>query len=435
MRLHYIVFLILACLAIRVSNTARAQTNIFLTTPDCYPNCNSEDQLSLLKEGKTEKTVTDAIAQAKKEIRFSIYTFSRKPIFNALITANIERGVRLRGLVDRSQLDSLKPYCEADRCDLASLLPNQDWANLSLTQRIELLEPLDLYKNASLAGKLLLLSFQNEDQIAIRVGSGQNRLMHNKFLIIDDQILQTSSGNWSSTAMSVNFENTIEFHAATQSNTIAAHICAFEAIWDRPARNVSQALALCKITDQVYFTPTNTESQSIEERIFSAIKYSKFSIDISMHHLAHPDIYSALSEATIRGVTVRILLDDDDCPNETPILLRNLINNGSERVYVRYLPTQCKINQLSHNRFGIFDGSLLINGSANWSKAGLKSNYESFQVFSDPNSVDRFRNHFETLYKQAKEKASCRCQLRLSACREQYCRGEFSPQFPRFTSR
>lgn len=431
MRWLSVRFYLYFCLTMLLCNAVLAEDKIFLSSPDCYPHCSSEDQARLLLNGETEKIVLDAIAAAQSEIRFSIYTFSRWPIFRALLAATSERGVKLRGLVDRAQLANLAPYCQNDRCDLSNLIPNQTWENLSVVQRLQIFEPLPLFRNASLAGKLLLLSYKNEQQIAIRVGSGQSRLMHNKFLIIDDQILQTSSGNWSSTAMSVNFENTIELRAPVAKEVIDAHICAFEAIWNQSANSVGQKLAICNLPEKIYFTPTSGSFDTIEKRIMAAIKAATVSIDISMHHLAHPDVIAALSEATLRGVALRILFDDDDCPIRTPDLLRNLISSSLGRAQVRYLPTQCKINQLSHNRFGIFDGKLLINGSANWSKAGLKSNYESFQVFDDPSTIAQFASHFQTLFKQSLDKATCRCSLRQVECRERYCRGEFSPQFPR----
>lgn len=417
----------LMVLSVWMSAVAFARPKISLSYPDCFPQCAAADQHRLLLSGATEQPVIAAMAQAQKEIRFSIYTFSRIPIFKALIEANAQRGVRLRGLVDRAQLANLEPYCRDGACDLSALLPNVNFSVLSIRERLALLEPLAIYQQATLVGRLALLSWRHEDEIAIRVGAGKSRLMHNKFLVVDDQILQTSSGNWSSTAMSVNFENTLEYRAPEDQSVIAAFACAFDTIWQRPEAGTAVGLAQCSLQDHIHFTPATMSSAHIEQRILRAVTEAQRTIDISMHHLAHPEVYERLAIAAQRGVQIRLLFDDDDCPNWQIPALYQLTKTYPGRVSVRYLPTQCKINQLSHNRFGIFDDELLINGSANWSQAGLRSNYETFQIYQEPGVLEAFRGQFERLFTAGLSRSECRCRLERVECRERYCRGEFNP--------
>lgn len=405
---------------------AAASTRVSLTFPDCFPQCDGRDQQRLLAAGTTESQTLAAIGQAKSEIRFSVYTFSRQPIFAALIAAQEERGVRIRGVVDRAQLTNLQPYCHDGRCDLSTSLPEVAFATMSLRERMAALAPLEIYQKATLAGKLQLLSWKHEDMINIQVGQGSSRLMHHKFLIVDDSILQTSSGNWSSTAMSVNFENTLEYRAPEDAATIADFACAFEAIASRTSLGVADRLVQCQRTNAIYFTPAST-TDNIESLIFQSIDRASQTIDIAMHHLVHPGVYERLEAAAQRGLRIRMLFDDDDCPNWTPPLLFRLATGYQDTVAVRYLPTQCKINQLSHNRFGIFDGQVLVNGSANWSLAGLRSNYENFQIYRDAGVIASFSAQFERLYAAALSKSDCHCKLDQASCRERYCRGEFSP--------
>ena len=405
-----------------------AAPDITLTFPNCFPRCTADDQKRLLEEGDTEKIVLDAIARADREIRFSIYTFSRYPLFLALVHAAADRGIVIKGLVDRAQIENLRPYCDDEGCDLSSLAPGVDFARLAVRERIDLLKDLELYKAATMVGKLYLLSYRNEDKIHIKVGSGQARLMHNKFLIVDDKLAQTSSGNWSSTAMSVNFENTVQFNAPDDQQEIDSFLCAFDAIWGSRGAAVSGLLSRCALENRTFFTPSIDAQNDISATIMSHIQNTRNSIDISMHHLEHPLVYEYLYEAASRGVRIRLLFDDDDCPQKTPAPIRRLLALTGAEVTVRYLPTNCAINQLSHNRFAIFDEHAVINGSANWSKAGLKSNYESFVRFEDAKSTEAFVSYFDLLLSHAVSKESCTCDLREEACRRHFCRGEFSPR-------
>ena len=406
---------------------ARALPQITLSYPACFPVCSADDQRRLLLDGDAERPVLTALAEAERDIRFSIYTFSRRPIFDAMIAAQADRGVRIRGLVDRAQVENLESYCHEQVCDFQSLLPDINVEPMPLRERMALFAPLTIYQQSSLVGKLLMLSWKHEAEIAIRVGQGRSRLMHNKFLIVDDRIVQTSSGNWSSTAMSVNFENRLEYRVPEDVSAISAFACAFEAIWGRNGGGSAEQLTQCGLKNQIYFTPANSSPEHIETRVLDAINQTKATIDISMHHLAHPGVYDALVGASDRGVMIRLLFDDDDCPNRLSDDLNRLLRAHPSQVTVRYLPTQCKINQLSHNRFGVFDGNLLINGSANWSLAGLRSNYETFQIYENTAVVGTFAEQFERMFAAGLNKSECRCRLSEVTCRERYCRGEFNP--------
>jgi phosphatidylserine/phosphatidylglycerophosphate/cardiolipin synthase-like enzyme len=424
LRLRLFAITLISCLSFNLY----AEPDITLTFPDCFPGCQASDKQRLLEEGKTEKLVLDAIAQAHREIRFSIYTFSRTPILNAMIEAADRRGVIIKGLVDRPQIEGLKPYCDDQGCNLAALMPGVNFAGLSLRDRVNILKTKEVYQKASNVGKLYLLSYQNEDRILIKVGAGKSRLMHNKFLIIDNKLVQTSSGNWSSTAMSVNFENLIQFNAPEHRKEIDAFICAFDAIWGGGSET-SARLASCALNDKLFFTPSGSSRQDIATTVFNHIRETRHSIDISMHHLEHPQVYEELNAAAERGVNIRILFDDDDCPDKTPAAITRLLALSPATVRVQYLPTNCSLNQLSHNRFGIFDESTVINGSANWSKAGLKSNYESFVKFDGGEAVEQFKSYYDRLFENSMPKSECRCSLREETCRRNYCRGEFRPVF------
>jgi phosphatidylserine/phosphatidylglycerophosphate/cardiolipin synthase-like enzyme len=158
-----------------------------------------------------------------------------------------------------------------------------------------------------------------------------------------------------------------------------------------------------------------------QARILAAINSSAASIDISMHHLADPKMFTALVAARGRQVAVRLIVDDDDCNARPDPNFLGLIEAGAK---VRYVPTSCKIFQLSHSKYGIFDDNLVINGSANWSKAGLRRNYENFVEIKAERSagaVAEFRKNFTRLWDIGMESAACQCDRATPACAERYC--------------
>lgn len=106
-----------------------------------------------------QKQIIEAIDSAKEEVLMMTYSFTAKPIANALINAQ-KRGVRVRVLADKSQKT----------------------ANYS---QIEM-----LHQNN------ILVKYDSKPAIA-----------HNKVMIIDQHLLLTGSYNWTNAAEFKNTEN------------------------------------------------------------------------------------------------------------------------------------------------------------------------------------------------------------------------------------
>lgn len=51
-----------------------------------------------------------------------------------------------------------------------------------------------------------------------------------------------------------------------------------------------------------------------------------------------------------------------------------------------------------HNKFAIIDNKLLINGSFNWTKGGLKDNYEDVVITSDSQLVELYSKKFNDFW-------------------------------------
>lgn len=52
-----------------------------------------------------------------------------------------------------------------------------------------------------------------------------------------------------------------------------------------------------------------------------------------------------------------------------------------------------------HHKFAIVDGSLLVNGSFNWTRNAILGNNENVQLVYDTNMVQTYKTEFEKLWR------------------------------------
>ena len=51
-----------------------------------------------------------------------------------------------------------------------------------------------------------------------------------------------------------------------------------------------------------------------------------------------------------------------------------------------------------HHKFAIFDASLLLNGSYNWTRSAAENNEENFIITDQPVLISVFHQQFEKLW-------------------------------------
>lgn len=117
---------------------------------------------------------------------------------------------------------------------------------------------------------------------------------------------------------------------------------------------------------------------------------AKSSIDVWMYTITHPDLIDALVAAESRGVAVRFIWEDrtfgSSSPKEVIIRLRDagvdVIPDGDPDRYV-------------HAKTVIIDGSRIIVGTANWTKAAFTTNREVLVSLDDPKTAEALQELFE----------------------------------------
>jgi len=134
-------------------------------------------------DGACEQVILETLQQAKKEIVAAVYTFTSVLIAEELIRAK-ERGVEVRLLLDRDMAD--------DR--------------------------FSRFRAIKSAGVQVVLD------------GDPGAIMHNKYAVVDEEIVITGSYNWTSGANKSNYENLLIIHSSELARQYKAN---FELLWER----------------------------------------------------------------------------------------------------------------------------------------------------------------------------------------------------------
>lgn len=202
-------------------------------------------------------------------------------------------------------------------------------------------------------------------------------IMHNKFAIFDAERVLTGSLNWTYNAFTLSDEEMIWVDSATIAGL-------YETEFQELLAGVSNdpTVQTLPAPMQVNFGTDDDLKQVVLDRINGA----KSSIYAVMFALNQTDIVDALIAAHKRGVHVVVVLDkivadqvdyteDERLENEGVKVLRFENKRGSD--------TNEGLIEV-HNKLSVFDGSIVIMGSYNWTNLATGFNDENMLTISSP---------------------------------------------------
>lgn len=134
---------------------------------------------------------------------------------------------------------------------------------------------------------------------------------------------------------------------------------------------------------QVYFSPKGGCTAAILDEIRGAKQY----ILVQAYSFTSAPIASALVEAFRNGVRVEAVLDKS-----------NKSANYSEATFLKNARVPTWIDgkhAIAHNKIIIIDGSTVITGSFNFTKAGEESNAENLLIIKSPELAARYIANFQ----------------------------------------
>ncbi len=142
------------------------------------------------------------------------------------------------------------------------------------------------------------------------------------------------------------------------------------------------------VTTEAYFSPGN----KCRTRIRSLLRQARSSVDICLFTITDNEISDVIAETHNRKVSVRIITDDEKS-NDTGSDIHRLSQAGVD-IRIDRSPFHM------HHKFALFDESILLCGSYNWTRSAAEKNEENIVVLNDEHLVTKFSDVFNDLWEQ-----------------------------------
>ena len=141
------------------------------------------------------------------------------------------------------------------------------------------------------------------------------------------------------------------------------------------------------MTRDAFFFP----SVDSERKLISYLRKATSSMVICVFTITNNDLANAIRDARRRGVTVRII-SDDECMKMSGSDIQALYDEG--------FAVRTDLNRYAHmhNKFVVIDEYLLVTGSFNWTKQAVKKNQENLTVLDDPALAKIYIEEFNRLW-------------------------------------
>lgn len=375
--------------------------------PDALPVPPQDTELSVEHNGvrlpafffnpnpASEDWIVKAMDSAKTTLDFSAFTFRSTKIAEALLRAK-KRGVKVRVILDKSQHDS----------DAVKVF--RDW--------------LAYHKI-----KVRILAGPDPD------GPDWAQKNHNKMMVIDGQLAQNGSMNYTKNGVLFNFEN----GAFTTDPVDAAAFQAFfndlwkdrngafaEAPGSEPNLPTDEELIRelqvqpepappppvwpdianggeLRFNGETFPRVAVRPQHPVQALLKQAIQASKKTIQLALYEFTLPEILDALRDAKKRGVEVTLLFDyghvyprgDDHTgkPRQRSAPIQALMDEGFDVRVVKGL----KSTGTMHNKFAVFDGAFFAAGSYNWAVTAEQNHFENVFFSDDPKRIAYYQRYLK----------------------------------------
>jgi phosphatidylserine/phosphatidylglycerophosphate/cardiolipin synthase-like enzyme len=149
--------------------------------------------------------------------------------------------------------------------------------------------------------------------------------------------------------------------------------------------------------DETHYSPF----ENLEALDYRTLAGAKQKIDIAMYSMTDRYLVAELTHLADQGVAVRIYRDGEQWQEEMRNGRGNTIQDllrPHSRIQIRVKPPSRR--DLMHLKAYVVDGSLLRDGSANWSPAGLKVQDNDARFTSDPREIEGFETRFDEMWKR-----------------------------------
>lgn len=279
-----------------------------------------------------------AIASSNSSIHLLVYTLTDQAIIRAL-KEKAEKGVDVKVIVDAKA----SPYAAQE-----------------LGQRVNTLR---------------------------RLGVG---LMHDKILVVDNKFVWIGSANMTGDSLKTHSNLVLGMH----SPALADHLIAKAESLPEAGKGDFFPYKEFQIGGQkleCYFLPD--EAKNGLQRIKELIRSAKKTVRVAMFTWTRQDLAHEVIKAAKRGVKVQVVIDNNSGKGASAQIVKLLKQNGID----------VHLSQgvgLLHHKFMVVDKKVLVNGSANWTKAAFGTNDDCFLVLNDLSTrqAEKLEQEWKILY-------------------------------------
>lgn len=210
-----------------------------------------------------------------------------------------------------------------------------------------------------------------------RFGPG---LMHQKILVVDNKHIWLGSANMTSESLSLhgNLVTAMESLDLANAITTKAQTLKIEGK-TTPISHEDFFIGGQKV--ELWFLPDNKDAI---RRLKSLIHSAEKTIRVAMFTWTRQDLANAIIHAAKRGVQAEVVIDHYSAKGASAKIVKLLKDNG---VNVSISPG----GALLHHKFLYIDNEVLVNGSANWTKAAFTQNDDCFVVLHNLSSEQNKR--------------------------------------------
>ena len=349
------------------------------------------------------------INSAKKTIDFAIYGMrNQSDVYEALKRAK-ERGVRLRGVIDRDA-EGKNYYTSTE--DLVAMVGN---VGSDLEAERRLLEDERAREEARRArfgadfkprcerpegfeGPLQCLGFSVGDRCLMAAHASREKIntagaiMHNKYFVIDGNKVWMGSTNVSDSGTGGYNANLV----VLVDNTKVAQMYTeeFEQMYthgryhDYKKGKGKRTVKVGRVTLDVLFSP---QDKPITNAVRPLLQKAKKRIDVGIFFLTHKGIASDLMKAHERGVKVRVILDATASKN-----------GYTKHELLRAAGVPVKVETWGgkmHMKSAVIDGEHVVTGSMNWTSAGEGGNDENTIVIHSKTHARQYERYFDVIWR------------------------------------
>ncbi|TLD86580.1 phospholipase D-like domain-containing protein [Helicobacter sp. MIT 05-5294] len=155
--------------------------------------------------------------------------------------------------------------------------------------------------------------------------------------------------------------------------------------------------------DTLYFMPQ--EQDKAFKTLISTISNTQKTLDVAIYSFTNREISKAIRDIAKKGVKVRIVYDKKSNQNANKSTIGYLakLKNIETCLLEGELSENRKFRGLMHMKMAISDENALVLGSANWSKSAFETNYETFLITQDKDSIFKAKRAFEKMFQKCEK--------------------------------